>query len=180
MAAHHVNILLQSRTHIPIARVYIAARYGRRMEALERALELQACGISVVSRWIRGEHAEGDGDESRWAVFAAEDLNDICQADTLILLSEGPTVARARNGNLTELGIAIGLGMRIIVIGPRQNTFCHLPCIEVYSTWAVFRRTWEGINRAGQAKLPGAGEGIRGGQAAGRGDDGALRRADPE
>ena len=35
-------------------KVYLAARYGRRLEMLEVAKRLEATGHEVTSRWIRG------------------------------------------------------------------------------------------------------------------------------
>ena len=44
-----------------------------------------------------------------------------------------------RGGRHAEFGIALALGKRVIVIGPRENVFHALPAVERYESWAAFR-----------------------------------------
>jgi len=132
-------------------KVYLAARYGRRLELLEYARQLEQRGIAVTSQLL-SEDSPSEAEAFcrcgplRWAL---QGLEDVTAADTLILFSEPPAepVAGAeRGGRHVEFGIALALGMRCVVVGPRENVFHHLdaagsllPSVEVYATWEEAR-----------------------------------------
>lgn len=69
------------------------------------------------------------------AKFAADDLEDVLAADTLIAFTEPPRSTASRGGRHVELGIALASGKRILVVGPRENVFCSLPQVEHYPSW---------------------------------------------
>jgi hypothetical protein len=122
-------------------RVYIAARYELRKEALALAAELEAAGHAVVSRWIRGK-----GWGARPADNAAYYLTDIIIADAVVLLTEDPgkrLPAKTASARHVELGYALRAGKRIIVVGPRQNVFQYLPGVERFSSVAGMLRGLE-------------------------------------
>ncbi|SPD73794.1 hypothetical protein PITCH_A1970013 [uncultured Desulfobacterium sp.] len=114
-------------------KIYLAARYGRRKEMLEFANSLLHMGHTVTSRWIKGDHQVSDAaldcgpDTTR---FAVEDLEDLMASSCCIMFSEVPRGTTSRGGRHVEFGIAVGRGMRCIVIGPRENVFHSLPGIE--------------------------------------------------
>ncbi len=123
-------------------RIYIAARYGRRTDAAALGKELAAAGHEITARWLTGIHGQDDGNMSRWGEFALDDVQDMDRADVLIALTEPPTDAHPRGGRHVELGYALGTGKRIVLIGPRENVFCHLPGIVQYPDLMAFRRAW--------------------------------------
>lgn len=123
-------------------RVYLAARYSRRVEVAGYADDLRAAGHEVTSRWVAGVHEhppDGVAADSvaHLALAAAVDVDDLVAADCLVSFTEpdGAVVGRGRGGRHVELGMALGLGKRVIVAGFRENVFCCLPQVEFYETW---------------------------------------------
>lgn len=134
-------------------RVYLAARYSRRLELCGYRSDLESRGIEVTSRWLNGSHQlDNEGrplgdagellfeagspevDHFRWK-FATDDIEDVLAADTLIAFTEQPRTGNSRGGRHAELGIALGAGRSVIVIGPRENVFCWLPQVVWYPDW---------------------------------------------
>jgi hypothetical protein len=136
--------------------IYLAARYSRRLELCGYRAELVAAGHSVPARWLNGSHQLNNegmpiGDDGEALVeaasqsaeaaaplrekFATEDRDDVLAADVLIAFTEVPRSSNSRGGRHVELGIAIGAGIPVIVVGPRENVFCHLPEVTHYETW---------------------------------------------
>lgn len=121
-------------------KVYLAARYGRRLELLEYARQLETCGIEVSSRWI---HVAAQSEEEAFRhraplMRAVDDIEDVATAAVLVLFSErqGEAVPGAeRGGRHVEFGVALAYGLRCLVVGPRENVFHHLPEVEVFAAW---------------------------------------------
>lgn len=128
-------------------KIYIAARYGRRVEMASYAKQLVAAGHIVTSRWLSGEHEAHDAMPAEtWTKFALDDIDDIQAADWFVTFTEFPTKdfvrgATARGGRHFESGYAYCLNMRTIVIGFRENVFHWLPSVEFYLCWADFLAT---------------------------------------
>jgi hypothetical protein len=134
-------------------RAYLAARYTRRLELCGYRANLEALGVEVTSRWLNGSHQlDNEGrplgdagelrfeagdpavDHYRWK-FATDDRDDVLAADTLIAFTEQPHTGNSRGGRHVELGIALGVGKRIVIVGPRENVFCWLPEVEQHDSW---------------------------------------------
>jgi len=114
-------------------RIHLAARYDRRFEMLGVAARLFGAGHDVTSRWIEGDR----GEPQRAA--ALQDLGDLWRAECLVSFTEppeagGPRTAAARGGRHVELGVGLARGIRLYIVGPRENLFHHLPGIEVCAT----------------------------------------------
>lgn len=113
-------------------RIYLASRYGRRVEMMEHAAELVRLGHEVVSSWIDGHHEtrpDVECDSTYWerCAWASEDLHDLDQADTLVAFTEAPgTPDASRGGRHAEFGYAAAKRKRLIVIGPPENIFYDL------------------------------------------------------
>lgn len=125
-------------------RIYLAARFGRRIELCGYAAELERVGITVTSRWIRGNHeAEGDDLRDRRALarrYATEDLADIDAADAVISFTEEPDVeGRARGGRHVEFGYAYARGKRLATVGPVENVFHALLGVMRFPNWETCR-----------------------------------------
>lgn len=122
--------------------VYLAAGYDRAWEMREFRDALQPFGWVVTSRWIDNkpddkpigthdlavpaEDATGDvllasGDIYRRAhIQNLKNTEDLTRAASFILFTRTPST---NGGRHTELGMALALRKRIIVIGPRENVF---------------------------------------------------------
>lgn len=140
------------------ARIYLAARYSRRLELVGYRGQLEALSYEIPARWLNGSHQldnEGRpiGEDGEALVeqhdeygsaqaspplrekFAMDDLEDVLQADILVAFTEMPRTGNSRGGRHVELGIAIGAGIPVMVVGPRENVFCHLPHVRHFETW---------------------------------------------
>ena len=130
-------------------RFYLAASYARRSEMVARAADLVALGHTVTSSWITGKHelqsqhgarADEVADASEQARWAREDIDDLEASEAIIAFTQayGAVGGRNRGGRHVELGIAIGLGLQVFVVGPRENVFYHLPEVQQHDNWAHF------------------------------------------
>lgn len=132
--------------------IYLASRYSRRLELCGYREELLALGHDVTARWLNGEHqvdnegvAIGEGGEQRVesggdaiaAKFAQDDFEDVATARLVIAFTEVPRGpgGSSRGGRHVELGMALAWAKDIIVVGPRENVFCWLPCVDHFETW---------------------------------------------
>lgn len=116
-------------------RIYLAARYSRIDELNEYKQDLRGLGHYVTSRWLEGEHRAADDDESRWAEFAADDLEDIDDADMVINFTEPPREPSTnRGGRHVEFGYALAGNKFLIVVGPNENTFHPLADLR-FDSW---------------------------------------------
>lgn len=137
--------------------VYLAARYSRREELCGYRDQLSTLGLLVQARWLDGGHqisesgapigeagealVEGDtGGSSAEAAalrakFAADDWEDVTSADIVISFTEPPRSKATRGGRHVEFGVALARGVRVIVVGYRENIFHWLPQVEFCTTW---------------------------------------------
>lgn len=123
-------------------KIYLAARYSRHPEMRDIRDELTELGYHVTSRWV-DQHG-GDLLESATSValnsapesvadFGQHDMEDVAAADIVISFTSAD--GGGKGGRHVEHGLALGLGKRVIVCGPRENIFHALPQIEHYPTW---------------------------------------------
>lgn len=121
--------------------VYLAARYSRRAELCRYREQLESLGFLVTSRWLNGNHQISDDGLSAEARreererFATEDFHDLRSAAICISFTEAPRSSNSRGGRHVEFGIAVAIGSRCMVVGPRENVFHCLPCVEHFGTW---------------------------------------------
>jgi hypothetical protein len=126
-------------------RIYLASRFSRVQEMRDYSAQLAEMGHEVTSRWVqRPPELDGQGrpvDEGRGseARCAIEDLEDLRAADWIIFFSEPPRSTNSRGGRHVEFGAALALGMRMILVGPRENVFHYVPEIEVFGDWEALR-----------------------------------------
>jgi hypothetical protein len=120
-------------------RVYFAARYSRRAELRSCAADVRAAGGIVTSRWLDTDEPLEDirAHPDLVAAAAQRDLQDVGAANVCVSFTEG---ARARNGGRggrhVELGVALALGQRLIVVGPPEHVFHCLPGVERFDRWS--------------------------------------------
>ena len=119
-------------------KIYLAARLSLWPQMNQAAAFLERHGHAVTSRWQRRHALEPpvprtEGSNPLLARFAAEDLEDVDHADAVVLFTEsGKHFAGGRH---VEAGYALGRGKRLIVFGPRENVFYHLPQVEQAANW---------------------------------------------
>lgn len=125
------------------ARVYLAARFARQPELRCIAEELRAAGAQVTSRWLFNARAleqfELNGGH-RGTELALMDFDDLKASDICIAFTEDAPGPSGRGGRHAELGIALALDMRVVLVGPREHVFHCLPTVEHYTSWDEARR----------------------------------------
>jgi hypothetical protein len=141
---------------------YFAARYSRHPELREYRAQLltRLPGATVTSRWL--DCHDGTLEESltpaaltedpvRGWCFAATDLEDLAAADTLVSF----TGQGGKGGRHIEHGYAMARGVRIVIVGSRENVFHCAPDAEVYPSWPEFLDHETGMPRApGLVSIP--------------------------
>lgn len=115
--------------------IYLAARYTRLGEMQQWRITLESIGHVVTSRWINGSHQIDDGQTIDATIdekirFATEDVEDLTSAEVVIAFTEPPRSGHSRGGRHVELGMALALRKRVIVVGHRENVFCWLPQVQ--------------------------------------------------
>ncbi len=122
-------------------KVYLAARFSKRpiVEAWGKALEHH--GFEIVSRWSQrdSDHKLVDGlspqaEDSERQRFAIEDIEDIDKAHICLSLMEEPR-NNSRGGRHIEFGYALGKGLDLWIVGPRETVFHHLPQVHCFDDW---------------------------------------------
>lgn len=130
-------------------RIYLAARYSRHPEMRGVRDVLEALGCEVTSRWIDMHggvltQSIGPGrlnaDPERACPFAEADLDDLRLADTVISFTSAD--GGGKGGRHVEFGVAVGLGKRLVLVGPREHVFHTLPSIEWHPDWAHLVQAW--------------------------------------
>jgi len=120
-------------------KVYIAAPWAHRIEAAKAQTAFEAAGHVVTSHWIK-YHPEGELPAEELCVQAQQDLHDVLEADTFVILN-----LALSEGKAFELGYWLGFFAgydtmfrpRTILAGPyTRNIFYHLPEIEQVDTIA--------------------------------------------
>lgn len=129
---------------MPSVKIYLAAKYARREEMEQIAIELMnVYGYDITARWVFGGE-EGKTNEE----IAVFDLEDVAEADTVISFTEHPNMYTT-GGRHVEFGYAIATGKRLVVIGPRENVFHHYPTVEQFDTFNDWIRSEIGIKIVG-------------------------------
>lgn len=114
--------------------VYVAGPFGRQHDLKLISDRLSKLGFTMTSRWVHFEGAEVKGNPELAAKWAKIDLQDLADADILIIFPS----AEHGTGHHVEFGYALASGHRIIVIGERPGIFYYLPEVEHYETLEAF------------------------------------------
>lgn len=104
--------------------IYLSAKWCRRDEMRQHATTISRLGHAVVSTWL-----QIDADTNP-AQAARDDIDDLQASDAFIGFTEAPEGGYTTGGRLVELGWALRAGMPIVLVGPKENVFCHLPAIR--------------------------------------------------
>ena len=119
--------------------VYLSSCSARRTELRQVAAELEVAGWQVVSSWLWIEAI--DPDDTRAAAGAAErNIADLRRATTFVAFTGGPDGHRSgRGGRQAEFGMALGLGLRTIVVGEPEHVFHHSAQVTRLPDWPAAR-----------------------------------------
>jgi len=138
---------------------YLAGPYEKKQELADLARRIQQHGYEVTSEWVFNavdpglarlhETADNELPDDELADLATEDLMGIAEADVFVVLTARPDLPIYRAGRMVEMGYALARGLKVCVIGPRQNIFCHLRGLHVlrYPDVEAFMQAWikEGV-----------------------------------
>jgi nucleoside 2-deoxyribosyltransferase len=108
-----------------MTQIYLAARYNR-IEELRRYKEILEVvhHHSITSRWLDQQDTEDrldpNTDIQRAIAEARTDLADVLRATVFALFTDPKP---GKGGHNVELGYAIGMGKKIIIIGDSENIF---------------------------------------------------------
>ena len=111
-----------------MSQIYLSARWERQQELRAVRNALIGYGHEVVCRWLEEEE---DVTTNRGQAEAADMcLADIVDADIFVAFTEFSRRPE-RGGRNVELGVALELGIRVILCGPREeNIFHHMGGVE--------------------------------------------------
>lgn len=116
--------------------VYLAARFGRRVELRAVARQLREAGINVTSRWLEREADDRFVSLEALGVAAEENAFDVYRAQVVIAFTEDPNLdpvtGGLRGGRHVEFGMAIAQRKRVILVGPHENVFHHLESVRQF------------------------------------------------
>ncbi len=126
---------------------YFAASFDRGEELAPLAEFVQAFGHTVTSSWLAkavgnyeaDEVAKGRTVEEVRIECSQQDLADIDAADVLVSFTESTRDRYFSGGRHVEFGYAVASGKGLIVVGPLENIFHHLPGICHFETIDIFR-----------------------------------------
>jgi len=100
-------------------KVYIAAPYPWRDSAIGQMRALEQAGFEVTSTWLRQIDVEADA-------YARLDLSDVARADVLVAINPPEWEKGGTGGRHVELGYALALHKRVVLVGNASNIFHHL------------------------------------------------------
>ena len=119
--------------------VYLASHYSRKEEIRAAVKDCESLGIKLTSTWHKERRSPTgsmkDDSETFLRVTAKRDFRELKSASCLVLFSLDGDTLFTRGGHCVELGMALSLRKRIVLVGPRQNVFCYLPGIKKFKTW---------------------------------------------
>ena len=106
----------------------------------KRKNELEAIhGLEVTSRWLKEAASFNasihDFTPANHMACAIDDVEDILNADVVVLFTIDGDTPTKRGGRHFESGFAYGRGRKLIVCGPRENIFHYLPDVTVCPTF---------------------------------------------
>ena len=111
-------------------RIYVSASYPRIEEARKVASALNALGHEVTSKWLESKASiyRADSWLAERQAAAKMDLEDVSHAEAMVVLTGDTLTKGGRHG---EVGMAVAMGMPVMLIGPREMVFHYHPCIVV-------------------------------------------------
>ena len=120
-------------------RVYLAAPWLHKADALVAQQTFEAAGFEVVSHWIQ-YHGDGANDAELQAQAVEDYAEIVAKTDAFVILN-----LTLSEGKAFEFGVAYRQKLPCVVVGTRErNIFYHLPGVlqveTVEEAIAVVRR----------------------------------------
>jgi nucleoside 2-deoxyribosyltransferase len=112
-------------------KIYLAAMYQWMDKMKIEREKYRAAGFEITADWIESDEVNQARSHNENATL---DLAGIDNADVFVLYTLPVGTMFSSGGRMTELGYAIALNKRIIIVGERENVFCHLDNIVEFST----------------------------------------------
>jgi nucleoside 2-deoxyribosyltransferase len=110
-------------------KIYVAAPFQMRNDAIKVMHWLVSHGHTVTSRWL--VDIEDPSDLSKQADYANKCMTAIINSDVILALNTPEWANAGTGGRHIELGYALALGKQIVLLGVRSNVFHHLECVRV-------------------------------------------------
>lgn len=110
---------------------YLAGVFEQREKLRPMRSDLLVLGHEVYASWMDSTDT-GFGNEAA----ALLDLEEIQKAVVFLHFTQDPNSLWPRGGRHFETGYAYGTGSTIILCGPKENIFHHLPGILQFPTWS--------------------------------------------
>ncbi len=129
-------------------RIYVAGKWQEKAQVKQVQLALMAVGHTITHDWTVHEMGAHESqldtdvligthwyDPEELANQARGDLRGVMQAEAIVICAINP---HKYSGTLTEMGIALGCGRRVLIIGDNidGNIFTWLPEVKVYPSVA--------------------------------------------
>lgn len=112
-------------------KVYLAAMYQWIDKMKVEREKFLAAGFEITADWIESDEVNQARTRNENARL---DLEGIENAEVFVLYTLPIGTMFSSGGRMTELGYAIAFNKRIIIVGERENVFCHLNDISEFST----------------------------------------------
>lgn len=114
-----------------MTKIYITGMYSRRLELLEVSRMFAAAGHEITARWLNGDEEKPGMEERDKGQMG---VDDVVRADVVILFSTPSVMFRepgqgTSGGRHFEFGLALGMGKKMILVGPPESLFHHLCCV---------------------------------------------------
>jgi len=115
-------------------RIYLAALFSRKDEMAAYADQLKEDGHTITARWVYG------GEDGLTRPQIAElDVHDVREANTVLLFTMPYGSLNKGGGRFTEFGIGLERKAECLVVGEREQIFCHHPEVKQFDTFEQAR-----------------------------------------
>lgn len=105
-------------------KVYIASRFTNKDAVVALSNRLREAGMEPTQTWTDATASDTQLSTAQRIAIARQEIEEIRQADALILLTEN--CERVPGGMHFEFGLAFALGKVCYVLGPAVHIFCDL------------------------------------------------------
>ena len=119
-------------------KIYVAASFPRKSDALQLAFELMKQGYEVTSGWLEQEDKNANENVGEFKNHqdsrdkAMRDLKDIDNADALVMISGDN---QSGGGRRFEAGYALAKKKIVFIFGPKEIIFDHLVNVRYARTF---------------------------------------------
>lgn len=126
-------------------KIYLASAFKEMQRMREYAKILRTNGHEITSSWLRERlDPKSDLDVNKdYTAYAIRDIEEIIEADAIIVFTVDPEEFIKRGGKHFEAGVAYALKKKLYFIGPTENIFYYLPEWKHFNTFEQFLNSLE-------------------------------------